>query len=434
MAHVTSRAAYERLTERLNRFPQGAPPSDLLYRILEMLFSEREAGLVAQLPIRPFTARKAARIWGMPEAEARAALDAMASRAVLLDVEGPDGTVYVLPPPMAGFFEFSMMRVRDDVDQRLLAELLYQYITLEDDFIVNLFTNGETQLGRVLVNEPALADARATRVPGDRWPRVLDYERASEVIRTAEHVGVGLCYCRHKMEHVGRACRAPKDICMTFGGTADSLIRHGYARRVEAAEGMDLLAEAYANNLVQFGENVQKDVAFICNCCPCCCEAMIAARRFGRLDPVHTTKFLPHVDDDRCNGCGKCVTVCPAEAMTLGSAHDPHRTKRRRAALSADICLGCGVCTRVCPTEALWLEPRPERVITPIDTLHRTILMALERGRLQDCIFDDRTLLGHRAMAAVLGVILRLPPTKQLLATEQMRSRYLVTLLQHVKP
>ena len=95
------------------------------------------------------------------------------------------------------------------------------------------------------------------------------------------------------------------NICMTFGGTADSLIRHGYARRVDRAEGMDLLAEAYANSLVQFGENVQRDVAFICNCCGCCCEAMIAARRFGRLDPVHTTNFLPHVDAAACNGCGE---------------------------------------------------------------------------------------------------------------------------------
>jgi hypothetical protein len=71
-------------------------------------------------------------------------------------------------------------------------------------------------------------------------------------------------------------------------------------------------------------------------------------------------------------------------------------------------------------------------VVTPVDTLHRTVLMALERGKLQDCIFDNRALLSHRAMAAILGVILRLPPTKQILATEQMRSRYLVRILEQV--
>ena len=443
MAHATSRDAYRRLEARLNRFPQGTAPSELLYRILELLFSEREAGLVAQVPIRPFSAADAARRWGMREAEARVVLDGLASRAVLLDMETPGGTRYVLPPPMAGFFEFSLMRVRDDLDQQVLSELFYQYITLEDDFIVALFTNGETQLGRVFVNEDALAQARpAPASPGDGGAtadlgrpllRVLDHERASEVIRTARHMAVGRCYCRHKMEHVGRACSAPQGICMTFGGTADSLIRHGHARRVEAAEGLDLLAEARDHNLVQFGENVQRDVAFICNCCGCCCEAMIAARRFGRLDPVHTTNFQPHVDVAACNGCGKCVNVCPVEAMTLVSANDPHRRNRRKAVVAAELCLGCGVCTRVCPTGGLWLDPRPERVITPVDTLHRTILMAIERGRLQDCIFDNRALFSHRAMAAILGVILRLPPAKQVLATEQMRSRYLVRLLERVR-
>ena len=338
---------------------------------------------------------------------------------------------------MAGFFEFSMMRVRDDIDQHLLAELFYQYITVEDDFILNLFTNGETQLGRVFVNEPALADAQAVAkgaaAPPDGTLAVLDYERASEVIGTAQHMGVGLCYCRHKAEHVGRACAAPQGICMSFGGTADSLIRHGYARRVDAAEGMDLLAEAYGHRLVQFGENVQRDVAFICNCCGCCCEAMIAARRFGRLNPVHTTNYLPHVDPETCNGCAKCVDACPVEAMTVVSANDPHRPRKRRAELDPALCLGCGVCTRVCTPGSLVLVPRPERVITPVDTLHRTILMAIERGRLADCIFDNRALFSHRAMAGVLGVILRLPPTKQLLATQQLRSRYLVRLLERVK-
>ena len=54
--------------------------------------------------------------------------------------------------------------------------------------------------------------------------------------------------------------------------------------------------------------------------------------------------------------------------------------------------------------------------------------MALERGKLQDLIFDNRVLFSHRALAAVLGVILRLPPAKRLLATEQVRSRYLEAL------
>jgi len=43
---------------------------------------------------------------------------------------------------MAGFFEFSMMRLRSDVDQKLLAQLFYQYLNIEEDFVKQLFVMG----------------------------------------------------------------------------------------------------------------------------------------------------------------------------------------------------------------------------------------------------------------------------------------------------
>jgi Pyruvate/2-oxoacid:ferredoxin oxidoreductase delta subunit len=413
------------LVDRLNRFPQGAPPSDTLYKILSVLFSEREAQVVAQLPIKPFTARKASQILKMDLAETRKVLAELAGRAILVDIEQNGESVYILPPPMAGFFEFSLMRTRGDIDQQLLSELFYQYLNVEEDFIRDLFATGETQLGRTFVHEPVLSNENALHV--------LDYERASEVIRSATHMGVGTCYCRHKMMHVGRNCEAPMDICMTFDTTAASLTRHGYARTVDVSEGLDLLQQAYERNLVQFGENAREGVNFICNCCGCCCEAMIAARKFGMLNPVHTTNFLPVVAEETCTGCGKCVAACPVEAMSLGSANDAHRPKAKIAKVDEDLCLGCGVCVRTCGQASLSLVSRAQRVITPLNSTHRTVMMAIERGDLQDLIFDNRVLWNHRAMAAVLGAILRMPPIKQMMASEQVKSRYLEQLIVRAK-
>lgn len=421
MAHHTLKTGYAALTHRLNRFPQGATPSELLGKILGILFTEREAALVSLLPIKPFTAEKAAAIWAIPLVEARNVLDNLADRALLLDIEGQRETTYVLPPPMAGFFEFSLMRLRDDINQKVLSELFYEYMNVGEDFIKSLFTDGETQLGRVFIHEPVLTAENALYV--------LDYERASEVIRTASHRGIGICYCRHKMARVGRACDAPTDICMTFNNSAASLIRHGFARAVDVEEGLDLLRQAYDNNLVQFGENVRQGVNFICNCCGCCCEALIAARRFGMLHPVHTTNFLPRIETSACTGCGRCVQACPVEAMSLVSANDPHRPKRSKAVLNEEICLGCGLCVRTCRDGALALFSRPERVITPINSTHRVVMMAIERGKLQHLIFDNHALVSHRAMAAILGVILKLPPLKQAMASRQMKSRYLEALI-----
>ena len=57
------------------------------------------------------------------------------------------------------------------------------------------------------------------------------------------------------------------------------------------------------------------------------------------------------------------------------------------------------------------------------------MVMAIERGKLQNLVFDNQAHLSHRAMAAILGVILRLPPIKQAMASRQMKSRYLARLL-----
>lgn len=422
MAHLSLKTGYASLVERLNRHPQGAPPANLLYRILAMLFTEKEAALVARLPVRPFTARKAGRIWQTSPDTARRTLDTLADRGILIDMQLHGQTRYCLFPPMAGFFEFSLMRVRSDIDQKLLSELFYQYLNVEEDFIRELFTRGETQLGRVFVNESVL--------PVDDALRVLDYERATAVIKSAAHISIGICYCRHKMSHLNRACDASQNICMTFNSTAFSLIKHGIARRVDAHECLDLLERAYDTNLVQFGENIRENVNFICNCCSCCCEALLAARRFAFFKPVHTTHFMPVLNTAGCRGCGKCVLVCPVEALALVSANDPRHFRRKLARLDAETCLGCGLCVRNCPDGNIRLQPRDARVIPPLNGTHRAVVMALERGQLQDLIFDNQVMWSHRAMAAVLGAILKLPPVKQLLACRQVKSRFLENLVQ----
>lgn len=411
MAHVNNQSAYSRLSDRLNRFPQGAPPSHLLFAILKMLFSEKEADLVARLPIRPFTVEEAARAWKLDAGSARNILDDLAERATLLDMPQNGKIYYCLPPPMAGFFEFSLMRVREDIDQKALSELYYQYINVEEDFVKALFLDGQTPLGRIFVQESALSETHALHV--------LDYERASAVIRSAAHIGISICYCRHKMAHVERDCSAPKNICMTFSTAASSLIRHGHARRVDAPECIDLLEKAQGHNLVQFGENVRRGVDFICNCCGCCCEAILAIRRFGLLRPIHSN-FIARIDAAGCTGCGHCVDVCPVRAIQSAAGNGDGGP----ASVDPKMCLGCGVCVRNCPSGAIGLDPRPERVLTPLDTIQRTVVMAVERGTLQHLIFDNQVLHSHRALAAVLGVILRLPPVKRSLASILLQSRY----------
>jgi len=419
MGHLTTKDAYKSLEERINWFTQGAPPSEALYKILQVLYTEKEAKWVALLPVRPFTLKKAAKIWGTTEAKAEKLLDHLCEKALLVDSEYHGQRQFVMPPPMAGFIEFALMRTRGDIDQKYLSELYYQYMNVEEDFVKDLFFVTETRLGRVYVQEPVLMN--------DKTNHILDYERATHIVEEAEYIGLGTCYCRHKMYHAGHPCEidAPWEVCLTFDNVARSLSEHGgYARLISKEEAKEVLELSYESNLVQIGENVREHPAFICNCCGCCCEALQAARKFSPMQPVATTNYIPKVSVETCISCGKCSRVCPILAISM---------EEGKPMIDEEICLGCGVCARNCPTKSIRLERRPIQVITPVNSTHRFVLQAIEKGTLQNLVFDNQAFANHRAMAAVFGTILRLPPMKQALASKQFKSVYLDKLLSAYK-
>ena len=280
MGHLTSRDAYKNLEDRLNWFTQGAPSSETLTKILQVLFTEKEAKWVAKLPIRPFSLKKAAQLWGTTEAKAEKLLDRLCEKGLLVDSYDRGVRKFVLPPPMIGFFEFSLMRTRGDIDQKYLSELFYQYINVEEDFIKDLFLGMDTKLGRVFVNESVLMTEKTNHI--------LDYERATHIIEEADFIGVGTCFCRHKNYHLGIPCKlnAPMETCLTFGNVARSLAEHGgYTRPIDKSEAKEILEMCYGYNLVQMGENVREHPAFMCNCCCCCCEALEAVKNSAPCSP-----------------------------------------------------------------------------------------------------------------------------------------------------
>ena len=453
MGHLTSRDAYKNLEDRLNWFTQGAPSSETLTKILSVLFTEKEAKWVSKLPIRPFTLKKAAQLWGTSEAKAEKLLDHLCEKGLLVDSYDRGVRKFVLPPPMIGFFEFSLMRTRGDIDQKYLSELFYQYINVEEDFIKDLFLGMDTKLGRVFVNESVLMTEKTNHI--------LDYERATHIIEEADFIGVGTCFCRHKNYHLGIPCKlgAPMETCLTFGNVARSLAEHGgYTRQIDKAEAKEILAMSYDYNLVQMGENVREHPAFMCNCCGCCCEALEAVRRFSPMQPIATTNYLPHINYDDCVSCGKCEKVCPILAISMAedepvpvteneyvseAEREPSSgiekkgltagTGKKHPVIDETICLGCGVCARNCPKKAITLQRRPIEVITPVNSTHRFVLQAIEKGTLQNLVFDNQAFANHRAMAAVFGTILKLPPLKQALASKQFKSVYLDHLLYRQK-
>ena len=423
MGHLAAKNIHRRLGEKLDNTSVRMPWSPALRELLAALYSPADAELVVRMPHRPSPLKRIARMLRTDPAELEPRLHELCSKGLVCDIIHKDSSLYMISPFVVGFFEFTMMRTRGELHFKQWAELFQAYMFGDSGFLEANFGNGQqVSVMRALPHEEALSDAARVEI--------LDYEKASALVADADIFAVGLCSCRHEKEHLGeRGCSVPMETCTSLGEGARFLIRNGFAREIERAEMLDILARSRDNALTLSTENVKHQAGFICHCCGCCCNLMRGVRELGYPGVLVTSGFIAHIGPD-CTGCGKCARACPVNAITMRPVENPDHpeSKQKRPVLDAGLCLGCGACALRCGSGALRLESREQRVLHPEDSFERIILQSLERGTLQNLIFDNPNSRTAAFMRALAGAFLRLPPVKKALMADTLRSRFLNTL------
>jgi len=366
MAHLTQiRTSFMDLIRRLDKNPVGAPFSESLVEILQILYSEEEAKIGAHFPLHATTTEKLAKKMNRDPQVLETILNQMAEKGLVIDTIKNGKTYWRLTPLMIGLFEFTFMRTGRGLPMKRLAELMHRY-RMEDGLGKDFF-GSETQMARTLVFEDLIRPIQS---------EVLPYEKASEIIRQAKIGSLQMCYCRHEAQHRGTVCDAPiQDVCTALGPAADYLIRRGFARKASVEEMLEVLDRTEKLGLVHIADNVQEGVAFICHCCSCCCGLLAGINQLHIPQAVAPSGFLPQINEEKCVACGLCVERCPVDAMKLDEERDGPVCK-------VDHCLGCGVCATGCPTEAIQMVRRETWTPPPKNTAEKYMRIAKEKGKL----------------------------------------------------
>jgi NAD-dependent dihydropyrimidine dehydrogenase PreA subunit len=79
---------------------------------------------------------------------------------------------------------------------------------------------------------------------------------------------------------------------------------------------------------------------------------IISATSIAILDSCEVLDdVLYAVNEPKCTGCKKCLSVCPQDAISIVDG---------KAVIDKEECIGCGRCLRVCSEKAIYVIPKSE--------------------------------------------------------------------------
>lgn len=357
---------YHALAERLSKTPEGAPINEDLMAILHRFYTESEALVGSKFSSIPMTLNKIATITGIEENDLKVILDGMSDKGLVLDIPRKDSFYYMLAPMLVGFFEYTFMRTGDHASLKELAELFETYFHSEG--VMKEIAGLDTKIMRTLIYESIIPLAVETEV--------LDYEKASEIIRQSGGGAITICACRHEASHLGHVCDAPAEVCMSLGRAADWIVRKGLGKSATVEDLLGVLARTQELGLVHLCDNVMNKPTYICNCCGCCCKVLRGINE-QQVFATQTSNFIPSIELESCISCGICADKCQIQAITITD----QGSELEVPVLDNERCIGCGVCASACPSGSLTMSRRSVLNVPPADGREKLRRMATEKGR-----------------------------------------------------
>ena len=335
---------YRKLQQYLDTLPIDHPETEsgVEIRVLKHFFTPEEAEIALKLKIIPQEAKSLFRPfkkknWTLDEFSEK--LLTMAKKGSINWQKSDTGiNLYGIIPLVIGSYDFQIDKLTKE-----FAQDFDQYC--DEGFVSSMLENGIMQVRTIPIEKSITIEHNISNFD--------DIKSLIDNIKTTIYVSP--CICRQSKEIQGKGCNHPKETCFTFGQGTRTLLDQG--REVSKEETLDILQKAQEMGMVLCPSNTQKPV-MICCCCACSCMVLGNLKKFENPAQYINSNYFVEVNEDLCNGCGNCVSICPMNANIL--------TKNGLLSeVNLGNCIGCGVCVPNCPENARRLVKKQQEWIPP---------------------------------------------------------------------
>ncbi len=348
--------AHEKLIAWLRECGAYVPESPELMPLMKASYTPEEARLLTGMPLSPVDLEGIAALKQVDARDIAPALDDLARRGLVYRSNRDGVATYRLNSVRFAFIRSFFWPGRKDEYTRRVASHASRYYR---DGLGDHWKEVQTKGLRVVPIRQTLEDPR----------KILPYEDVRALLLDQELFAVAHCPCRHRarMDGSGSSCRHETENCLHFGRLADYIIRNGLGRAISREESEAILARSAEAGLVHAVSNWQRDVDTICNCCSCCCVYFQAYHLLKHPGAMNGSGHEIRVNQESCQGCGRCVKRCPMKVLRLEAHPDARGKNGRVVAVTPEACVGCGVCAYTCPGGSLTLKARPRAMEPPGD-------------------------------------------------------------------
>ncbi len=355
--------AYLKLAKVLDTLPNGFPATEtgVEIKLLKKIFDPDEAELFCDLRLSFETAEQIAERTGRTLEGLEKKLLRMRERGQLFAVDLGGTNLFKMVPWAFGIYEFQLKR------------LDREFVEMNEEFMPvygKQFFGATPQMMQTLpIETEVLSNSEA-----------LPYERVSTLLDESQSFMVMECICKKEQGILDNRCDKPLEVCMAFAPVPGVFDNSPTGRAITRDEAKAILKKAEDAGLVHMTNNFQSGRFFICNCCGCCCGVLRGITQLGiPAATVVNSHYYAAIDPDLCTACGTCADErCQVNAIEADA--DASEVIQEK-------CIGCGLCVTTCPVGAISLHRKEasEIVAPPSDE----VMWFRERGRQRGVDFSQ---------------------------------------------